>query len=150
MNATDTTVLEREVSIEASPETVYQYLVDPDAMKRWMGIEVELDPQPGGIFRVNVNGHNVARGEYVELVPHERVVFTWGWEGDEIALEPGASTVEFTLTGHGSSTLLRLVHRGLDGASAERHGHGWDHYLERLVIAPTGDPGPDPWIEGMS
>lgn len=144
---TATKAVERELRIDASPETVYGYFVEPDLMMRWMGTEADLDPRPGGDLRVNVDGDHVARGEYVELVPHERIVFTWGWEGPEAPVAPGASTVEVTLTADGDGTLLRFVHRDLPSPEiASVHADGWDHYLPRLGIAATGaDPGPDRW-----
>ncbi len=45
----------------------------------------------------------------------------------------------------GEETNVRLIHTGLPTAeSAEKHGHGWRHYLDRLTAAATGrDPGPD-------
>jgi uncharacterized protein YndB with AHSA1/START domain len=117
-------------------------------MIQWMGRRAELDPRPGGAYRIDVAGEHVARGEYVELdLPH-RVVFTWGWEGGD-AVPPGASTVEITLTPQDGGTLVRLEHRDLPTQeSREAHGHGWDHYLERLVVAAAGgDAGPDPWVD---
>ena len=55
-----------------------------------------------------------------------------------------------TLEPDGEGTLLRFTHRDLpSAASAESHGHGWDHYMSRLVTAAAGgDPGVDPWLEG--
>jgi uncharacterized protein YndB with AHSA1/START domain len=91
----------------------------------------------------------VASGEYVELDPPRRLVFTWGWEGNE-AVAPGSSTVSFELVAEGDGTRLHFVHSGLptDEARAS-HGHGWDHYFARLVTAAeTGDAGVDPWVEG--
>lgn len=144
--------VERELRIEASPETVYGYFVEPELMMRWMGSEAELDARPGGGLRIDVDGSHVARGEYVELVPHERVVFTWGWEGDDAPIAPGTSTVEVTLAPDGEGTVLRFVHRDLPSPDiASLHAHGWDHYLERLGIAATGaDPGPDRWQDRES
>jgi uncharacterized protein YndB with AHSA1/START domain len=88
----------------------------------------------------------VAVGEYVEVDPPNRVVFTFGWEGDGNPTPPGSTTVEITLTPDGDGTKVRLVHTGLPSAeSAERHGEGWDTYLARLEIAAAGgDAGPDP------
>ena len=97
-------MVEREVRIAASPETVFGFFCDPELKLRWMGVQAELDPVPGGIYRVRINARDVARGEYVEVVPHERIVFTWGWEGDGNAVPPGASTVEVTLTPDGEDT----------------------------------------------
>ena len=87
----------------------------------------------------------VARGEYVEIEPYTRVVFTWGWEGDGNPVPPGSTVVEVVLTPDGDGTILRLSHRDLPEAEREIHGHGWDHYLGRLAPAAAGrDPGPDP------
>jgi uncharacterized protein YndB with AHSA1/START domain len=139
-------IVEREVRIEADPETVYEFLVDPDRIIQWMGRKAELEPRPGGTFRVDLNGEHISRGEYIELDPPHRVVFSFGWEGGTSIVGPGESTVEVTLTGDGDGTLLRLTHTDLPEDSRGSHGHGWDHYLERLVVAGSGgNPGSDPW-----
>ncbi len=138
-------VVEREVRIAARPEGVFQFFVDPQKMMQWKGIEAELEPQPGGIYRVNVTGTDIARGEYLEIVPPRRVVFTWGWEGSP--LPPGSSTVEVDLIPDGDGTIVRLRHSGLPTDDARgQHAEGREHFLPRLVIAAEGgDPGPDPW-----
>ncbi len=143
----ETKLAEIEIRIEASPETIFPFFTDPEKMKQWKGVEATLDPRPGGIYRVNVTGGDIARGEYVEIVPHSKVVFTWGWEGGGTPLPPGASTVEITLTPDGSTTILRLRHMGLTEEQATEHARGWDHYLPRLAAVAAGnDPGPDPWV----
>jgi len=139
------TTFTRELHINASRETVFSYFTDPAKMARWMGIEHRLDPVPGGAFRVDMNGRNVAAGRFVEVEPPARVVFTWGWEASE-EMPPGSSTVEVRLTADGDATILDFVHRDLTPEQAERHGEGWDHFLARLgVAAAGGDPGPDPY-----
>ncbi len=145
---TETTQLERTLSIEASPETVWEFFVDPEKMKRWMGVEITVEPQPGGIYRCVVIPGHTAVGQYVELEPPHRVVFTWGWEREDTVVQPGMSTIEVELTPEGEGTKLRFVHRDLPGAAeVESHGQGWDHYLPRLEIAAAGgDPGEDPWL----
>jgi uncharacterized protein YndB with AHSA1/START domain len=140
--------LEREVRVEAPPDVVFRFFVDPDQMVRWKGVAATLDPRPGGVYRVNVTGTHVARGEYVEVVPNERVVFTWGWEDEGNPVPPGASTVEVTLVPDGSATIVRLRHHGLPGGPEDRHADGWEHYMARLVVAGAGgDAGRDPWVE---
>ena len=152
MDATsEATTVERTISIAAAPETVWAFLVDPDKMTRWMGMQAELDPRPGGSYRCAVIPGHTAAGAVVEVDPPHRLVFTWGWEasGDEESpVPPGSSTIEIELTRDGDGTSLRFVHRDLPSAeSAESHAHGWDHYLERLgSIAGGGDPGEDPWL----
>jgi uncharacterized protein YndB with AHSA1/START domain len=151
---TSTALYERTIAIDASPETVWEFFVDPQKLVRWMGIDAELDPQHGGIYRCDVIPGHTARGEYVEVDKPHRVVFTWGWEagpnGEENAVPPGTSTVEIELIPNGEGTTLRFNHYGLPGAeAAQSHGHGWDHYLARLVTAAGGgDPGADPWLTG--
>lgn len=136
--------LRLERRIDAPPETVFSYLTDPVRSMRWMGVDAQLDPQPGGIYRVTVPQGFVALGEFVEIDPPRRVVFTWGWEGDG-PVPPGSSRVEITVTPDGDGTLLRLTHTGLpDDEAAQLHTQGWDRYLDRLAVAGAGgDPGPD-------
>jgi uncharacterized protein YndB with AHSA1/START domain len=147
---TETTSVERQVSIDASPETIWEFLVDPDKATRWMGLSATLEAEPGGLYRVEVIPGHTARGEFVELDPPRRLVYSWGWEEGESSLPPGSSTVEIELVPEDGGTTVRLVHSDLPNAeSADSHGHGWQHYLDRLAIAAAGtDPGEDPWIKG--
>src|SRR5437764_878668 len=136
-----------------SPPTVWQFLVDSDKATRWMGQTASFDPRPGGEYRVGVIPGHTAAGEFVELDPPHRLVFTWGWEpGHESAspVPPGSSTIEIELIPSGEGTTLRFRHHGLPSPeAAASHAHGWDHYLERLAtVAGGGDPGEDPWIDG--
>jgi uncharacterized protein YndB with AHSA1/START domain len=137
---------ERSVRIAAPRETVFAYFTDPEKMIRWMGTAVNLDARPGGVYRVDMNGRDIASGAYVEVDPPHRVVFTFGWERGGAPIPPGGSTVEVTLSPDGDGTVVHLVHRDLPEPTVPPHAEGWDHFLERLVIAGTGaDPGPDPW-----
>lgn len=142
------TELEVSIKVEASPATVFRYFTDRDRLLQWQGVSAEIDPRPGGIYKVDVTGRDVAVGEFVEVVPDERVVFTWGWEGND-GVPPGSSTVEVTLTPQGDDTIVKLRHFGLpDEDAAKQHTEGWDHYLERLqVVAAGGDPGRDSYLD---
>ena len=136
--AIDTKVIERVISIEASPETVFRLLTDPNQYTRWKGELAELEPRPGGKYRVTFAGdYGSAAGSFVELVPNRRVVFTWGWEGNE-NVPPGSSTVEIDLEPEGAGTRLRLVHRGLPDAEIKGHAEGWDFFLPRLEDVAEG------------
>ena len=147
---TETTAIVREVSIAASPETVWELLVDPDKVTRWMGEQATFELQPGGIYRLGVVPGHTARGEFVEIDPPHRLVFTFGWEDGSSVVTPGSTTVEIVLEPQGGGTLLHFAHSGVPSTdSAESHAHGWDHYLARLVVAGGGgDPGHDPWLDG--
>lgn len=125
-------VLERELIIAARPETLFPYFVDPDKLVRWMGKTAELDPRPGGLFRIDYNGEDVVRGEYLEVDAPHRVVFSWGWEAAGDATPPGASTVEVTLTPVDGGTRVNLRHSGLTPETVVGHGVGWDQFLPAL------------------
>jgi len=136
-----------EVRIAAPPEVVFPYFIDPARMVSWMGVSALLDPRPGGTFRVEANGRDVVIGEYVEVDPPNRVVFTWGFEGNEPLVEPGSTRVEVILQPDGEGTLLTLSHHGLPEATRDAHAEGWSHYLIRLAPVAAGRPSePDPWI----
>jgi uncharacterized protein YndB with AHSA1/START domain len=137
---TETSVVEQTLRISARPETVWQYWTDPARMCDWWGAAAELDPRPGGVYVVEMGGGGVMRGEYVELVPHERIVFTFGWDpvegGPQIA--PGSTRVEVTLTADGDDTILALRHTGLPPAAVSEHSAGWAHFLPILGSAAGG------------
>ena len=96
-----------------------------------------------------VAGEYQSAGEFVEVVPKERLVYTFGWEQEGNPITPGSTTVEITLHPEGTKTRLRLVHRGLPDDAVEQHTQGWTHYLDRLAQrAAGGDPGPDTRPEG--
>ena len=137
----------REVRIAASPETVFPYFTDADKLVVWKAARADLDARPGGVFRMDVTGRgDVARGQYLEIDPPRRVVFTWEWE-QGAATQPARSVVEVTLSPDGDGTLLRLVHRGVPAEIRRGSAAGWAHYLPRLALAAAGhDPGPDPWV----
>ncbi|HUK96128.1 MAG TPA: SRPBCC family protein [Gaiellaceae bacterium] len=146
---TETTEIVRELSIAASPETVWELLVDPGKVTRWMGERAAFDARPGGAYHLAVVPGHTARGEFVEVDRPHRLVFTFGWEDGSSEVEPGTTTVEFELEPQGEGTLLRFTHSGLPSReTAASHAEGWDHYLARLgVTAGGGDPGRDPWLD---
>jgi uncharacterized protein YndB with AHSA1/START domain len=147
----ETSVVEREIRVEAEPETVFYFFTDPEQMVRWLGIGATLDPRPGGLFRVNTITDYSLEGEYVAVEPHNRIVFTWGYGSfpGPNPLPPGSSTVEVDLVPDGEATIVRLRHR-VPAELADFHTMGWEHYLGRLAIAATGeDPGPDPFREAL-
>lgn len=150
----ETLAVTRELTIDARPDTVWEFLVDPLKAALWMGKTVEFDLRPGGLYRVEVLSGNVTRGHFVDIDPPHRLVYTFGWEPEDTApfgMPPGTTRVEVELTpvGDGTATHIRFVHSGLPTREAvDRHGEGWDHYLRRFAIAAAGgDPGRDPWLD---
>jgi uncharacterized protein YndB with AHSA1/START domain len=143
---TDTVTVERHIA--ARPETVFSFFTDRDKWLSWMGRDGEFTFEPGGPYRTNVTGDNVAEGRFVEIDPFKRLVFTWGWADGGMPVPAGSTTVEITLEPVADGTLLRLVHRGLPSAEAcAAHREGWTHYVQRLTVrAEGGDPGTDDWM----
>ena len=136
----------REIFIDAPVDEVFPYLTESARYLAWMGVAAELDARPGGIFRVDPNGGDVILGEFLEVDPPRRVVFTWGWHRPDHPMLPGSTRVEIDLLSSEGGTLLRLTHFGVPPGLRDPHDGGWRHYLDRLASAMRGvDPGPDPY-----
>jgi uncharacterized protein YndB with AHSA1/START domain len=131
-------IIEREVRIEARPDTVFAFWTDPAKMARWMGRDIRLDPRPGGELRIDYNGEDIARGEFIEVDAPTRIVLTWGWEASGDATPPGMSTVEVDFVPDGTGTIVRLRHTGLPTGAVEGHAVGWDQFLPRLADVAKG------------
>ncbi|MQA85340.1 MAG: SRPBCC domain-containing protein [Streptosporangiales bacterium] len=133
----------REIDIDASPETVFEFFVDAEKLTRWLAVEATLDPHPGGACIQVHEGPDRGQGPYhmhgtfVEVDPPTRVVFTWGFTNEEIGVPPGSSVVEVTLLPVGSGTRVRLVHRDLPADAVDGHSRGWTTMLDRLTRAVT-------------
>ena len=143
----ETLVVRRETHIPAPPAAVFALLTDPEKILRWMATEAQLEPQPGGLYLVNVTGARCARGSVREVVPVHRLAYSFGWDGSEV-VPPGSSLVEIDLIEQPDGTLLRLTHSGLpDAEQCAGHAEGWNHYLGRLAEVATGrDLGRTPFM----
>jgi uncharacterized protein YndB with AHSA1/START domain len=137
--------LVKEIYIEAP---VFEFLTDPIKMIQWMGVRADLDPKPGGLYRLDPNGRDVIRGTYIEVIPNSRVVFTWGFEEAGNSVPSGSTYVEIDLKQERKGTRVRLVHRELPPEAREKHDFGWTHYLTRLKTVSEGSaPGSDPFAD---
>jgi uncharacterized protein YndB with AHSA1/START domain len=147
MNQNQDDIIQKEIYIECQPDTLFSFFIDPEKMVRWMGRHILLEPRIGGKYRIDVNGSDIAMGEYIEMIPNEKIVMTWGWEKSNI-VPPGSSKVEFKLTPKDKGTLLTLTHFDLPVEEIASHLQGWTHYMGRIqLLAEGGDPGVDPWSE---
>ncbi len=138
-------LVEKRLFIDASPSRVYELLTDGELLTEWMAPVAQVDARPGGSLAwTHLNGDSVI-GEFLELLPNRRIVFTYGWDRADVGIPPGSTTVEIDLHPHNGGTDLHLVHRGLAGPTADAHAGGWNNYLARLAAVAAGrDPGPDP------
>lgn len=130
----------REISIDASPETVFAFFVEPDKLTRWLAVEATLEPRVGGrCEQVHDTGDTWGKvrmlGTFLAVEPPTRVAFTWGFAEPEIGVPPGSSTVEVTITAAGSGTLVRLEHRDLPAGEISAHSEGWAGMLTLLAEA---------------
>jgi len=109
-------------------------------MMRWMHpldttcIHAEADVRVGGRFRVIMRGangedHDVS-GTYLEVVPEQKLVFTWAWR----STPERESLVTVTLRADGLATDLTLKHeRFFDEAARDAHNEGWTSSIDQLV-----------------
>lgn len=137
MTTVQTPTVEREIRIDAKPETVFPFLIDAEKMIHWIGTATTLDARPGGELDILVGGDKRVSGEFLEIDPPHRVVFTWGWHNADIGLPPGSSRVEISLLPDAGGTLVRLRHLDLPESLVADHTEGWTHLLGALAKAVT-------------
>jgi uncharacterized protein YndB with AHSA1/START domain len=126
--------------LPAKPQEVFAAWIDPDCARHWMApgsmtvAELEMDPRPGGTFRLVMRGEQgeiTHTGVYREVDPPRRLVFTWkspATLGSETIV-----TVEFHE--RGDATELILTHEELpDEPTADRHRGGWTSIAEKLAL----------------
>ena len=134
--------LEIKRIINAPRDRVYAAWTDPAQLKQWFGPEnvqtrdLVADARVGGEFRwdlVDSEGEKMAmRGEFRELQPGKKVVFTWRWEDDEV-WENHISVVTVELSDRDGGTELRLIHEQLPSEqSRDGHNGGWNSALDKL------------------
>ena len=129
--------------LDAPRERVFAAWTDPARVAKWMGpggwvcTPSRLEARPGGAYALEMrhtDGDRVtAVGTYREVVPPERLVFTWAWLGEDG--KPGhQSLVTVTFRAVGQKTELTLRHEGFDTAeSRDNHRDGWSSCLDKLA-----------------
>jgi uncharacterized protein YndB with AHSA1/START domain len=141
--ATQTTVkpsLTLKRRLNAPPAKVFAAWTDPEKIKCWFGppgvetLAAESDARVGGRYRILARSpdgeqHDVG-GVYREVVPNEKLVFTWAWK----STPERESLVTIELKRDGDGTVLTLTHEHFfDEAARDRHQHGWEGTFERLA-----------------
>ena len=122
-----------ETTIEASPETIFAALTQPEQLKTWWGDDQvyradkwSIDLRIGGKYRSEGKGVNgdafVVEGEYVEIDPPRVLSYIWrpSWADKK------QTTVRFVLTPKGNGTHLHMTHSGFAEETArQNHAQGW-------------------------
>jgi uncharacterized protein YndB with AHSA1/START domain len=134
--------LEIKRLIKAPRDRVYAAWTDPAQLKQWFGPEkvqtdeLVADIRAGGKYQWDVTtpeGEKMTcRGEYRELQPGRKIVFTWRWDDDE-DWENHTSIVTIELSDHADGTEIRLTHEQLPNEdSCKGHTRGWNSALDKL------------------
>jgi uncharacterized protein YndB with AHSA1/START domain len=127
--------------IKAPPERVYRAFLDADAMVKWLppngftGRVHEMDARVGGTYRMSFTNFTTGQshsfgGEYLELVPHERIRHTDRFDDPNL---PGNMQTTVTLRAVFCGTELNVVQEGIpDAIPAEACMLGWQESLALL------------------
>ena len=138
--------IEREIYVEASPETVFEVVSSPDHIKGWWPDDARFDPAPGSPGEI-VFGDRDADGAIVSFTvvdtrPPRTFSFRWTHPAGAVAAEGNSLLVTFDLTPARGGTLLKMTETGFremgwEAAVLEQqyqeHVTGWDFFLPRLV-----------------
>jgi len=123
----------------ATPEKVYAAWTDPEKIAKWFGPEqvetlrAQADARVGGGFRIVMRSpdgeeHDVS-GVYREVVPNEKLVFTWAWR----STPERESLVTILIKPDGAGSLLTLIHEQFfDEIARDHHREGWTGCLDKL------------------
>ena len=136
--APETVTIEQSVRIAASPETVWSFWTDPQLLTQWWGTSAEVEPEPGGLYRVVMGEGPVMRGAFIDVDEPHRLVFSFGWEQNApgAPLAPGSTRVEVTLHAEGAGTVVVLRHLDMPADASADHTKGWAYVVgERLAAA---------------
>lgn len=128
--------------IKAPRNRVYAAWTDPAQVRRWFGPEnvkteeFVAEVRVGGRYRWDLTNPEsekmTCEGEYLELVPDQRIVFSWQWKEDE-DWEKHVSVVTVELRDVDGGTEVRLKHEKLPTeASRDGHDRGWKSVLDKL------------------
>ena len=129
--------------IRARPQIVFDAVTTAEGIAQWWGPDAgpvliaECDPRVGGRYRVRFRrlegSEHESSGEFLEIVPPEKVVMSWRWKGG--AEDPNESRVEITLRAIPEGTELTFKHAQLhDEESRRSHEEGWTGALRKLEV----------------
>lgn len=130
----------RSIEIQAPPSAVWRWLATPEALRRWISPNLEIDLRVGGTYRLLNPGESTwISGTVLELVPEGSLILSWLEEGGDWVY-PARLIV--TLTPTPSGTRVTLAHDGFAGIgkpgwpdTVQAYERGADRHqvLERLA-----------------
>jgi uncharacterized protein YndB with AHSA1/START domain len=102
----------------------------------WRVVRCETDLRLNGRWQIwLLTGRNEERsigGQYLDIAPPERLVFTWEFPTGEADKKPQISVVTVTFTEDGDGTLLQIEHQKLASGQAVDMDIGWNSTLDAL------------------
>ena len=128
--------------LRATPERVYRAFLDPDAMSKWLppngftGKVHQMEARVGGKHKMSFTNFTTGKshsfgGEYLDLVPHERIRYTDRFDDPNL---PGEMQITVTLKKVSVGTELNIVQEGVPGViPAEACYLGWQESLTLLA-----------------
>jgi uncharacterized protein YndB with AHSA1/START domain len=128
--------------LRTTPERLYRAFIDPDAMVKWLppygftGKVHHADPRVGGTYKMSFTNFTSGKshsfgGEYLELVPHERLRWTDRFDDPSLA---GQMTTTVRLKKVSVGTELNILQEGLpDVIPADACTLGWQESLTLLA-----------------
>ena len=138
--------IEREIHIDASPETVFDVVSSPAHLKQWWPDDAQYGSTPGStgeiVFGDRDAGGMVVALTVVDVQPPRMFSFRWTHPSDELAGEGNSLLVTFDLTPSRGGTLLKMTETGFREMGWEvavleeqynEHATGWDFYLARIA-----------------
>ena len=131
-------VLERTILIAARRSTVFRYFTDSQRFAAWWGVGSTIEAKRGGAVQIRFPGAVSVSGEVLEVVPNEKIVFTYGFDSGK-PIPPGSSRVTVTLRDHPEGTELRLKHEFADAATRDEHIQGWRYQLALFANIASRD-----------
>jgi uncharacterized protein YndB with AHSA1/START domain len=144
--------IEREIVIDASPETVFEVITSPEHLKHWWPDEAVLEPTPGAVGELVFGDRSSGDAQIPQITVVEAEAprlfsFRWVYPEGEDAREGNSLLVTFELSARRFGTRLRMTETGFREkgwevavleAQYREHAAGWDYFLPRLVAyAPT-------------
>lgn len=115
-------VLHKEIWIEAPIEKVFACFTEAEVMLTWSGKEATLDPTPGGVYRVVFENGDIIEGEYKEVIPYSRVVYTANYGGIN-------TLVSIDLAEENGGTTIKLKQEFVADVDTSGFDGGWDYFL---------------------
>jgi uncharacterized protein YndB with AHSA1/START domain len=147
----DAFVVDRSVLIRADRALVFRYFTDPERFAAWWGPGSTIDARPGGRVDIRYPNGVTAGGEVIEVVPRERVVFTYGYDDPGKPIARGGSRVVVTFADEPDGTRVQLRHHVADAATRDAHVPGWRFQLSLFANVVTGALNADlePIVDGF-